>query len=186
MKILDFEQFVLNEIYAEELENAAEPRRKHRSNRIIVNYTGIKQRSSKSRIKTVCFEATDPETTNEPKIVKIQIPDYRSISRLKKNISTPEKLQMSIEAGNIKTSCSCLDWKYKGYKYMGYMLDYGIYPESIEPKITNPNFEGSICKHILATIKHISEFYDKIAEDIESYGHKRVEYEKKRKSKKKP
>ena len=180
MKVLKFEEYVdsINEIYASELTDNAQSDRLERSNRIIHDYSGMTQRSSANRIKTLKFSCEDPETTGQPHVVKLQIPDYRSISHLRKNISTPEKLQMSIEAGNVKVDCDCNDFRFAGYKYMGTQLDYSIKKEDREPKITNPNFEGSVCKHILAVIKNADKFYDQVSKDIEEYGKKRVEYEK--------
>ena len=185
MKVLKFEEYVdsVNEIFASELTDNAQDDRLQRSNRIIYDYSGMQQRSSANRIKTLEFECSDPEGSGKSHIVKLQIPDYRDISHLRKNISTPEKLQLSIEAGNIKVDCSCEDYRFKGYKYMGTQLGYSIKNEDREPKITNPTFEGSVCKHILAIVQNADKFYDQASKDIEEYGKQRVKYEKERKKK---
>lgn len=169
----------LDEIFASELEDIAEPKRMGRSKEIIVKYDHIKHRDSKSRTKTIFFLARDPNGSGKTWEVKLQIPDYKSIAHLKKNISTKEKVEMAMEAGNVWFECGCPDWVYGGFAYIGTQLDYSLTKEDRPPVKNNPNEEGSVCKHCLATIERMSNFYPKIADDIEKYQSDRQKREKK-------
>lgn len=74
-----------------------------------------------------------------------------------------------VDAGVILHNC------YKGFKYMGYQMGWGIYREDRFPKIRNPRLEGTVCKHLLKVFEVYMLNWSKIARDM-----KKTKYFKKR------
>ncbi len=68
--------------------------------------------------------------------------------------------------GDIKVYCSCKDFHYKGFKYMGHQMGWGIYREDRFPKIRNPKLEGTVCKHLLKVFEVYMLNWSKISKDM--------------------
>jgi hypothetical protein len=66
-----------------------------------------------------------------------------------------EELKEIMKKEDIKVSCSCEDFLYKGYRYMTYHANAGIDPEDRPPIRRNPAQLGMLCKHILAVLRHL-------------------------------
>lgn len=172
-KILTFEEYKLDELFASDLIEVVEPKRSERSKRIEVIYDGIRQRTAKSKTKTILFHANDPEGSGKSWTVEVKIPDYKDISRLKKQISTKEKVELALEAGDILIDCNCPDFLYKGYKYMGSQFGYSSKDEDREPIVRNPDLVGSLCKHATAVLTNMNKYLGDISDDISSYHKKK-------------
>lgn len=65
-------------------------------------------------------------------------------------------------AGNIKISCNCPGFLYKGLKYISWKGQVGIDKETRRPDITNPDLEGLACKHILVALNQMKSDYNAI------------------------
>jgi len=50
--------------------------------------------------------------------------------------------------GDILVHCTDPSWVYWGFKYIGTVDDYAVYPENRPPDINNPGKRGSVCKHL--------------------------------------
>jgi hypothetical protein len=155
---------------ADDLFTSSEERRQMRSERIQIEYAGMSHRVGTKRIKTLRFYAVDPEGSQKTHVVKVRIPDYKVVSRLKK-MNTEDKIKYAVSAGDIEVFCDCRDFLYR-YKYIAYIGDYGIEAETRPPDITNPNLEGALCKHILSVFSQIDKFIPEIKADIAEYAKK--------------
>lgn len=95
---------------------------------------------------------------------KISIPDLKIVSKMKGDDT--EKVGIAIE-GDIQVHCTCPDFHYGGFKYMGTMLDYSRNKETRFPHIRNPKLNGSVCKHLTHLLQELPRFQDAIIRDIE-------------------
>ena len=64
--------------------------------------------------------------------------------------------------GNIKISCTCPGFLFRGWKYISFKKNVGIDRETRSPDKTNPNQEGLACKHILVALNQMKSDYSKI------------------------
>lgn len=106
------------------------------------------------RTKNFVFKIKDYE-------VNIRLEDFPVISKLKG--SDEEKLELAL-AGDIKVGCTCPDYSYGGWKYIGTQLDYSTHRENRPPDIRNPKQEGTVCKHIGHILSNINNFKPKMLE----------------------
>ena len=177
--LLTYQEFLL-EMKKDELISDADEDRVKRSENLNVSYRKTKFRHKKKYVKTITFDV-DSENSNKKYQVYIQIPDYKIISKLRKE-SISDKFELVIEDGDINIHCTCPDFLYKGYEYMANQLGYSIEDEHRFPNIRNPKLKGTLCKHCLAVLNNIEDYKDDIVNDIETYLKK--ERERKRKYKK--
>jgi len=159
---------VLTEEYIENLQNNIETKRKSRSNSVRVKYEGLSHRTGGKRIRTINFTSVDPNGSGRRWKQQIQIPDLREIIKQKKNQTLDEAIGMAVYAGNVKIACSCPDFKNR-YEWMADTGDYGIKKQDIPPNKTNPNLEGSTCKHIGAVFNEIENEIPNISKDLKEY-----------------
>ena len=97
-------------------------------------------------------------------IQKIQFPSIKTISKLKG--SYKEKVPLAIE-DEVKVNCTCPDFKYGGFKYIGTQLDYSMFKEGRYPKKRNPDLKGSICKHLNYLLENLPKYTNRIAKDMD-------------------
>jgi hypothetical protein len=64
--------------------------------------------------------------------------------------------------GDLKISCSCPGFLYRGFKYITWHANSGINKETRSPDKTNPNKEGMACKHILVALNKLKSDYTAI------------------------
>jgi hypothetical protein len=145
---------------------------------LIADYQGNTQRRPLSflswdrRRKTFNFEAEG----TEPYKLKMSVPDYSAVSRLKGTIK--EKLDLALQS-DVKLYCSCPSFQYNGYKYMADALDYGVRKEERYPFVRNPQLQGTVCKHLFQLMEEIDEFApvmeDAIRQERAQSGSKRIQ-----------
>lgn len=87
--------------------------------------------------------------------VDLRLLDYPVISKLKGSDS--EKLELALK-GEVKVHCTCPDFGYAGWQYIGTQLDYSTQKENRPPDVRNPNQVGTVCKHVGHIISNISKF----------------------------
>lgn len=157
MKTLKFnEYFKLNEIYKEEIVKNADSVRKSNAQGVVVEFVKFHFRK-----KYIEFRVMDPRGSGKWWQVFIQIQNIAQISRDKK-MPASEKIQLAIDAGDIKVSCKCPDFLYGGYKYIAHVAEFGIEKEEREPVFKNPKTKGTVCKHILGALQDIDNHIDAI------------------------
>ena len=152
---------ILSEFLKDDIQQGADFKRTRKGNRIKVEYIG-----SNKRTKTAIFNVTDPNGSGKVHEVRVRFPDYSQISRQRKNITREEKVELALEAGDLKVYCSCPDFLYKGFKYMATEMDYGIRKEIRPPDIRNPKREGTVCKHTLGVFRRINKSINEISKDM--------------------
>jgi len=96
--------------------------------------------------------------------VKIRMPGMFVISRL--SGSDTEKVKTAL-TDDIRVSCSCPDFGFGGFKYIGTELDYTIGKEQRFPGIRNPYLHGTICKHLEWVLRNIDSKVPAISRDLE-------------------
>lgn len=70
--------------------------------------------------------------------------------------------------GNVKISCTCPAFLYRGYRYISWKSQSGIDREIRSPDKTNPNKEGMACKHILVALNKLKSDYDQIYQMVKA------------------
>ena len=63
------------------------------------------------------------------------------------------QLRSIINYNDIKVSCSCENFLYRGYKYILWKIGGGIDREVRPPRKTNKNEVGCCCKHIISVLR---------------------------------
>jgi len=165
---------ILKEVMLGQLTKKTEKKRKSRANGVQTEYITTKFRKGNLRIRTLVFRSKDSKTgSGQYHTQMMEIPDYREISRLRKNISLKEKIKLAVEAGDVNVKCTCRDFKYKGYQWMADAGDYGIDKQDIPPNEKNPNLEGSLCKHLHSVLDSVDYYYNEIERDFNKYAKKR-------------
>lgn len=152
---------ILDEIFKSDIQRGADRKRKTRSQSVVVKYSGLVPRT-----KTILFRAKDTGGSGTMYEVRVKIPSHAEISRQRKDITIKEKVELAIEAGDIMVSCSCPDFLYGGFRYMGSQIGYAINKERRFPKRNNPKLKGSVCKHTLGVLAEIQKHVTKIAKDF--------------------
>lgn len=149
----------LYEAFVRELIKDADIGRKARSKFIKVFYKGV--------LKTkgwIQFNTPSQYTPNKKYYQYIRLQDIKDINYLK-DLKKKDIMRLLL-AGNVSCYCSCLDFKFKGFLYMGHSMGYGIYRENRFPKIRNPNLEGTVCKHMLAVLQVLGTNWLSIYKDM--------------------
>jgi len=98
-------------------------------------------------------------------VQKVMFPDFKVISKLRGQ--DLDKVQLAL-TGDVKVSCTCPDFLYGGFKYIGTELDYSTNKETRPPVMRNPQEKGSVCKHLTYLLGNIGHFAQQIANDIEA------------------
>lgn len=117
---------------------------------------GVRLQSVNFKTKRLVFEVGKY-------LVTLVLPDFNIISRLKG--SDIEKLRTALQ-GDIKVNCTCDDFKYR-FRYVADQYGASTRKESRPPKITNPELDGAICKHITYLLTHIDKFEGHIAMSLD-------------------
>lgn len=94
---------------------------------------------------------------------KVRLESLKVISRLKG--SDFEKVQLALE-DDVEVYCSCPDFRYR-FSYMAWEFDYGTNKETRFPDHTNPNLNGSVCKHLTFLLENIESYTAPIVSDLE-------------------
>lgn len=87
--------------------------------------------------------------------VNIRLSDLPVVGKLKG--TDEEKLDLALSS-DIKVNCTCPDFLYGGFKYIGTQLSYSTHRENRPPSVRNPDEEGTVCKHIGHILNNIDEF----------------------------
>jgi len=89
--------------------------------------------------------------------------DFVSIARDKK-IKLEDAVDYAINFCDITIRCSCPDFLYRGYSYMGDQLGYlyGLPREKRFPKRNNPNLKLAVCKHSDIALEHLLKNKEKL------------------------
>lgn len=97
-------------------------------------------------------------------ICQIALPDLKLF---RKEEGDPEaKVELAV-TGDVKVFCQCADYAYR-FAYVDTQLSAGIYKETRPANITNPNGDGTVCKHILAALDNMQTFVPDIASSLQS------------------
>lgn len=134
-----------------------------------MNDTDIKNKSDKKSIRRSAKQHLDPKLykvvdNNILYTVSSSNHDKRYIVTIQLLELTSDKLASLSDAlnGNIKISCTCPGFLYRGYKYISYKANAGIEREDRSPDKTNPQKKGMACKHILAVLDRLKSDYNSI------------------------
>ncbi len=96
----------------------------------------------------------------------IKLMDIKDLPYVEDDMTKRDIIRLMLQ-GDIKVHCSCPDFKFRGFKYLGYNLDYGIYRELRFPRIRNPELEGTVCKHLAKVFGVYMFNWSKIARDMQ-------------------
>lgn len=83
-----------------------------------------------------------------------------SILKQEKGTRT-EKIKLALD-GDIKVDCQCADFQYR-YRYVASEYGATTKREKRPTNITNPNYDGSLCKHLDFLLRNIDSFIDQIS-----------------------
>ncbi len=150
----------INEATRKELISGAESARKNRAKKLTTRYIGITQGRGWITFKTNSQYTPSLKYTQYIKLNEAK--DMKYFKEFKKRDII--RLFMS---GDLSVYCSCPDFKYHGYKYMGYQMGYGIFKENRFPKIRNPKLDGTICKHLICVLSVLNTNWMSISKDMQ-------------------
>lgn len=155
----------LDELFVTDLLRGADTPRRNRSKTVIVRYKSVEQTDDTLMLHFDVRHKPENGGTGRTHNVDVLLVSY---PELKSDItmSDEERLKYAMVSGDVKVQCTCEDFTYKGFAYMGTELDYSLHDESRFPKFRNPNLEGSVCKHCLSTLGKLNLFYNKIISDV--------------------
>lgn len=137
---------VINEDTFNQLRTQADSDRIKRANNrkqpILVRYVGVNKQNG-----WIKFETNSQFTKGRKYYQYVKLLDINDI----KDFGDLREIDITrlVLSGNVAVFCSCPDFLYKGFKYMGYHMGYGLRRETRFPKIRNPNLKGTICKHLI-------------------------------------
>lgn len=154
---------IIKEEFIDDLNNGMEQKRKKRGKRSSSRYVGVNPKTH-----TAYFKTSDPGGSGNEHEQHVRFPDYTDVGRLQKNITTKEKVQLALKAGEIEVYCTCPDFTYGGHKYMAHADGYGTRKEVRFPDRNNPDLEGTVCKHVNSVVRNIDSFIDDITKDFEN------------------
>ena len=87
--------------------------------------------------------------------VNVRVSEIPVIGRLKGTDS--EKLDIGLSS-DIKVNCTCPDFVYGGFNYIGTQLSYATHKENRPPSTRNPGQDGTVCKHIGHILNNMSKY----------------------------
>ncbi len=93
----------------------------------------------------------------------VAVPALKVVSRLKG--SDLDKLSAAL-GDDVRVHCTCPDFRYGGFQYVGTQLDYSLRTEDRFPSVRNPKEEGTVCKHLTYLLGQLDHYTDDVAADI--------------------
>jgi len=153
----------VNEIFMKDLVKNADHARKlrSRSNNIVVSYKGVAKTKG-----WITFNTTSQYTRGKYYFQYVKLLDIKDIKSVK-GFAKRDIVRLLL-SGNVACYCSCPDFLYAGWKYMGYTKGYGIFKETRFPRIRNPRLEGTVCKHLLAVFSVFMTNWLSISRDMQN------------------
>ena len=99
----------------------------------------------------------------------IEIPDLQS--KLMDEKIDADFIRELMENDDIRVFCDDPSFLYWALKYKAYARDYGIEPETREPKVNNVRLQGALCKHLLSVMELIKSgvLYEQMAKDAQNW-----------------
>lgn len=65
----------------------------------------------------------------------------------------PGDINTLIRNSQLEVDCNCPAFLYWGFKYIGTVDGYSLFPENIPPNVRNPQQQGYVCKHIYRALQ---------------------------------
>lgn len=115
-------------------------------------YEGLSFRTKKLRFKTGKYDQ------------EVLIPDIKVVSKMKG--TDEEKIRIALD-GDVKVHCTCPDFRYGGFQYLGTQLGFSSKPLDIPAPVRNPGDEGTVCKHLRFLLSRIDDYVDDVAADFD-------------------
>ena len=154
------EKVLITEDTQKQLLKRAEAKRKVRAKTIKTYYSGV------ANTKGWITYHTPSQTRRGVKYVQyIKLKEAKD-AKYFKEFKEQDIIRLLLLSGDLQVYCSCPDFKYRGYKYMGYTQGYGMFRELRYPKVRNPKLEGSICKHLIAVLNNVGFNWNVIAKEM--------------------
>lgn len=72
--------------------------------------------------------------------------------------------------GDISVFCSCPSFKWHGYQYLAWQMDYGLRRQTHAPDVRNPERRGTVCKHLYNVFTVMPMHINKIVSDLRKEG----------------
>lgn len=156
---------ILNELFATDLIRGADRPRMVRSQRVAITYGNTRPDDNTYITQFTVIHPNSSGGSGRQHTVEVMFDSYNDLVN-NTSMSEEEKIKYVVVAGDVKVKCTCEDFLYKGFAYMGTQMDYSLMPETRPPVFRNPNYAGSVCKHCLSVLRKINLFYGPIAKDI--------------------
>lgn len=117
-----------------------------------IQYLGFSFRSKLAYFKTGDYQQ------------KVKIPDIKVVSKIKG--TDKDKVSLAIDS-DVEVYCTCADFLYGGFQYIGTQLSYSTNKETRPPVNNNPTMRGTVCKHLTYLLDKLPTYSDEIVKDIE-------------------
>jgi hypothetical protein len=150
----------INEASRRELLDGADYARKQRAKKLHTRYMGVSQHRG-----WITFQTNSQYTPGIKYTQYVKINDAKDMKYFKE-FNKRDIIRLFL-SGDLSVHCTCPDYKFRGFKYMGYQMGYGIFKEMRYPKIRNPHLEGTVCKHLICVLGVLTTNWMSIAKDMQ-------------------
>lgn len=125
----------------------------------------------------------NPTRTESPYyLVEVRLLDWDSA--LQQYSQKPEKIPFMNNVkqavnGSVEVNCTCGRWRY-WYRYKATVGGYALSKEHGYPKIRNASLQGSLCKHLIATLHYVwksNVFHQLLAKHMEKQTERERDFE---------
>jgi hypothetical protein len=158
---------ILNEFMATDLFRGADAPRKGRAKTVGIRLSSVEYNNEMPEFIFNVIHPPEHGGSGRTHQVHIRLDSFPDVIEYDK-LSTMDQIKHALVAGDIHTNCTCEDFLYKGFAYIGTQLDYSLQDEDRPPVIRNPNQEGTLCKHTLSVIKKMNLFYRKMSSMLDN------------------
>lgn len=153
------EMIHINEATRKELLSGADIARKQRAKKLHTQYMGVTNKKG-----WITFRTNSQYTPSKKYTQYIKLNEAKDM-RYFKEFKRRDIIRLFLN-GDLSVYCSCKDFRYRGFKYMGTQLGYSIFKENRFPKIRNPKLEGTVCKHLICVLTVLNNNWMSIAKDM--------------------
>ena len=112
---------------------------------------------------------TDGQSRWEQEIKLLDLEDAIDVGKDDMELSDRDIADLAIY-GDVAVHCNCPSFKWHGYQYIAWQLDYGLKPQNNKPDTRNPDRKGTVCKHLYNVFVVLPSHIDAVFDDLRRMG----------------
>lgn len=111
---------------------------------------------------------TEGKSTWKQEVKLLELDDALDATKLD-NMSDREIIDLAVN-GDVSVWCGCPSFKWHGYQYIAWQLDYGLRRQTHAPDTRNPDRKGTVCKHLYNAFVVMPMHINRIVSDLRDLG----------------